>query len=150
MLSATHVSVWPETSVSVPRRQPTAFRGTGLRGGSIKSFLCTCKREQVGDDLRRAARDLVQDENLDDRTAPAHHLVFEIVALGPSATRGGPQQWNTAGPRGLAESLEFVLEEAMATCLGLEGCRGARARAGEELLRVRAQDGGSDIVTASQ
>ena len=47
-----------------------------------------------------------------------------------------------------AESLEYLVEEAMAICLGLEGCRGAWARAREELLRVRAQDGGSDIATA--
>ena len=48
-----------------------------------------------------------------------------------------------------AESLEYLVEEAMAICLGLEGCRGAWARAGEELLRVRAQDGGTDIATAN-
>ena len=50
----------------------------------MKSLLRMCKREQIGDDLRRAVRDLVPDENLDDRTAPAHHLDFEIVAPGPT------------------------------------------------------------------
>ena len=28
--------------------------------------------------------------------------------------------------------MEYLVEEAMAICLGLEGCRGAWARAGEE------------------
>ena len=42
-----------------------------------------------------------------------------------------------------AESLEYLAEEAMAICLSLEGCRGAWARAREELLRVGAQDGGT-------
>ena len=48
-----------------------------------------------------------------------------------------------------AESLEYLVEEAMAICLGLKGCRDAWTRAREELLRVRAQGGGSDIATAS-
>ena len=45
------------------------------------------------------------------------------------------------------ESLEYLVEEAMAICLVLEGCKGAWARAREELLRVRAQGGGIDIAT---
>ena len=57
-----HAAPISPTTDSLPRRQPTAFRVTGLRGGSIKSLQRMCKREQTGDDLRRAVRDL------------AHHL----------------------------------------------------------------------------
>ena len=47
--------------------------GEGQREGG-RSMLRVHNREHAGDDLRRAVRDLVPDDNFDDRTAPAHHV----------------------------------------------------------------------------
>ena len=38
-----------------------------------------CAREQLGNDLRMAVRDLICDENFDGTTAPRHRLDFEIL-----------------------------------------------------------------------
>ncbi len=38
-----------------------------------------CRLEQLGNNLRRAVRDVVCDENFDESAAPRHHLDFEIL-----------------------------------------------------------------------
>ena len=50
-----------------------------IRRGSVKSMLRMCAREQLGNDLRRAVRDLICDGNFDGRDAPRYRLDFEIL-----------------------------------------------------------------------
>ena len=52
--------------------------GPHVRGG-LTSMLGTCSRELLGNDLRRAVRDLICDENFDDGIAPCLRLDFEIL-----------------------------------------------------------------------
>ena len=48
-----------------------------------------CPREQLGNDLKRAVRDLVCDENFDESSAPRFHLDFEIlVSTGAASLQG--------------------------------------------------------------
>ena len=50
-----------------------------IMDGQSKNLLKMCTREQLGDDLRRVARDVTCDDNFDASAAPSHHLDFEIV-----------------------------------------------------------------------
>ena len=45
-------------------------------------MLRMCSRKQLGNDLRRAVRDLKCDENFDAGIAPCLRLDFEILCLG--------------------------------------------------------------------
>ena len=54
--------------------------GLHVRGG-LTSMLRMCSRKQLGNDLRRAVRDLICDENFDAGIAPCLRLDFEILAL---------------------------------------------------------------------
>ena len=45
---------------------------------TYKPLLRMCGREQRGDDLRRAVRDIIRDENFEEHAAPSHRLDFEI------------------------------------------------------------------------
>ena len=47
--------------------------------GSFTSMLRMCSRELLGNDLRRAVRDLICDENFDDGIATCLRLDFEIL-----------------------------------------------------------------------
>ena len=52
--------------------------GPHVRGG-LTSMLRMCSRELLGNDLRRAVRDLICDENFDDGIATCLRLDFEIL-----------------------------------------------------------------------
>ena len=52
--------------------------GPHVRGG-LTSMLGMCSRELLGNDLRRAVRDLICDENFDDGIEPCLRLDFEIL-----------------------------------------------------------------------
>ena len=52
--------------------------GPHLRGG-LTSMLRMCSREQLDNDLRRAVRDLICDENFDDGIATCLRLDFGIL-----------------------------------------------------------------------
>ena len=52
--------------------------GPHVRGG-LTSMLRMCSRELLGNDLRRAVRDLICDENFDDGTATCLRLDFGIL-----------------------------------------------------------------------
>ena len=52
--------------------------GPHVRGG-LTSMLGMCSRELLGNDLRRAVRDLICDENFDDGIATCLRLDFEIL-----------------------------------------------------------------------
>ena len=52
--------------------------GLHVRGG-LTIMLRTCSRKQLGNDLRRAVRDLKCDENFDAGIAPCLQLDFEIL-----------------------------------------------------------------------
>ena len=52
---------------------------SAIRRGDLKSLLGMCRREQAGDDLRRAVRDSVNDANFDENTAPQDQLDFEVL-----------------------------------------------------------------------
>ena len=54
--------------------------GPHVRGG-LTSMLRMCSRELLGNDLRRAVRDLICDENFDDGIATCLRLDFEILVL---------------------------------------------------------------------
>ena len=52
--------------------------GLHVRGG-LTSMLRMCSRELLGNDLRRAVRDLICDENFDDGIATCLRLDFDIL-----------------------------------------------------------------------
>ena len=54
--------------------------GPHVRGG-LTSMFRMCSRRQLGNDLRRAVRDLICDENFDAGIAPCLRLDFEILVL---------------------------------------------------------------------
>ena len=52
---------------------------SAVERGNMKSLVGMCRREQAGDDLRRAIRDSVNDANFDENTAPHDQLDFEVL-----------------------------------------------------------------------
>ena len=55
--------------------------GPHVRGG-LTSMLRMCSRKQLGNDVRRAVRDLICDENFDAGIVPCLRLDLEMLYLG--------------------------------------------------------------------
>ena len=64
--------------VDLPRGRSRSVRVPIVRG-TAKSMLRMCAREQLGNDLKRAMRDLVCDENFDESAATGCRLDFDIL-----------------------------------------------------------------------